>query len=111
MEKFDYMIEEEALRMRMGGTQGEVTYINEDGSEIENPRDYFENKLKDITVTEKLNVGDVVKTKYIEGDCVVEVVDFVLNENVRSDYLVRGEDGRQYLISQDRIVEVCSRSR
>lgn len=105
MKEDKLLTDEESFKIRIGGVRDEVTYFNSDGKIIENSLEYFKNIKKNSIVSEKLNVGDVIKVKYIDDKCVVEVVDYLEN-NIHSDYLIRTETGQKFLIGQEDILEV-----
>lgn len=108
MKEDKLLTDEESFKIRIGGVRDEVTYFNSDGEIIENLEEYFKIIKKNSIVSEKLNVGDIVKVKYIDNKCVVEAVDYLEN-NIRSDYLIRTETGQKFLIGQEDILEVLNK--
>ena len=85
----------------------DVRFVNDDGNFIENEKDYFNNRKKDmLTISDELQVGDVVKLKLTEEIVTVVKINF-------SGFRYAGEvqgDSELTLFSQEDIEEIISKS-
>ena len=84
----DENIEDIGYNERLVMNKGDVTFLDNNGQPISNPKEYFEKRrLANTTYTEKLQVGDIVKLKDFVGSIVVvKYVDFKVNDVINFDY-------------------------
>lgn len=87
--------------------QGDVKFLNQDGSYVENIKDYFENKKKDmLTINDEFQIGDIVKLK-LTGEIVT--IDKINFSGFKYAGYVQGES-ELTLFSQEDVKEVISKS-
>lgn len=67
---------------------GEVEFLDNNGQSINGDlKEYFDQQRKaNLTFTEKLNVGDIIKIKWTGQVVVVKYVDYQVNESIKVDY-------------------------
>lgn len=87
--------------------KGDVSFVNTNGEYIENEKKYFNNRKKEmLTISDKLQIGDVVKLK-LTGEVVTIVkIDF-------AGFSYAGEklgENELTLFSQEDIEEIISKS-
>ncbi len=93
---------------------GDVSFYDPHGKPIQDPNKYFkERRQADLTYTDKLKVGDVVKLKGIKEEIVVvEYVDYNDNNIIKSDYAGKtyGENNNELILfNQHDIAEIYTK--